>query len=113
MAQFIDLLPQLPFPEDEATVSPREIDVEGGLRLWALVVICILVFLVVLVGAACLVRCFAGRPVNLQFTRLHGLQLHLGGPRPAIAPTPSARASAPASGVATSLAVATVVASPV
>jgi hypothetical protein len=107
MVQFVDLLPQLPFPEVEPTISLSEIDVEGGLRLWALVVICILIFLVVLVAAACLARCFAGRPVNLQFTRLHGLQLNLGGPRPA-APSPSVRTSAPASGVATPLVVATV-----
>jgi hypothetical protein len=112
MVQFVDLLPQLPFPEVEPTISLSEIDVEGGLRLWALVVICILIFLVVLVAAACLARCFAGRPVNLQFTRLHGLQLNLGGPRPA-APSPSVRTSVPASGVATPTAVATVAVSPV
>jgi hypothetical protein len=111
MAQFVDLLPQLPFPEVELTVSPK-IDVEGGMRLWALVVICVLAFLVVLVAAACLVRCFAGRPVNLQFNRLHGLQLQLGGPRPA-APSRSVRTLAPVSGATTSLAVASVVASPV
>ena len=111
MANFVDLLPQLPFPEVELTVSPK-IDVEGGLRLWALVVICVSAILLVLVVSACVARCFAGRPVQLQFNRVNGLQLQLGGPRVA-APTPSVCTAVSASGASAPLAVTSVVASPV
>jgi hypothetical protein len=111
MADFIDFLPQLPFPDAETTVLPRP-DVQGGLRLWALIVICVSVSIVVIAVVCILARCFAGQPVQLQVNRINGLQLQLGGPRVA-APTPSVRTAVPASGASAPLAVTSVVASPV
>jgi hypothetical protein len=111
MADFVDFLPQLPFPDVETTILPRP-DVEGGLRLWALIVICVSACIVVIAVACFLARCFAGRPVQLQVNRVNGLQLQLGGPRVA-APTPSVRTAVPASGASASLAVTSVAVSPV
>jgi hypothetical protein len=111
MADFVDFLPQLPFPDVETTVFPRP-DVEGGLKLWALIVICISASIVVVAVACLLARCFAGRPVQLQVNRANGLQLQLGGPRVA-APTLSVRTAVSASGASAPLAVTSVAASPV
>jgi hypothetical protein len=100
MAQFVDLLPQLPFPNDEVTVSPIESDSGGGLELWALIVICIMLVLGTLVVAACVARCFAGRHVQLQLNRFQGLQVALGGPGPTPTPSPRMRMAAVTSGAA-------------
>jgi hypothetical protein len=112
MADFVDFLPQLPFPDIETTVLPKT-DVEEGLRLWALIVICICVSAVVIAVVCILARCFAGQPVQLQVNRINGLQLQLGGRPAAAAPTPSVRTVVPANGASASLAVTTVSASPV
>jgi hypothetical protein len=112
MADFVEFLPQLPFPDIETTVLPKT-DVEEGLRLWAIIIICICVSVVVIAIACILARCFAGQPVQLQVNRLNGLQLQLGG-RPAAVPIPSARTAVPAIGAAAPLAVTSVsVVSPV
>jgi hypothetical protein len=110
MADFVDFLPQLPFPDVKTTVLPKT-DVEEGLRFWALIVICVCISAVVIAVACILARCFAGQPVQLLVNRINGLQLQLGG-RPA-APTPSVRTVVPANGASASLAVTTVSTSPV
>jgi hypothetical protein len=111
MADFVEFLPQLPFPDIETTVLPKT-DVEEGLRLWAIIVICICISVVVIAVVCILARCFAGQPVQLQVNRINGLQLQLGG-RPAAVPTPSARPVVPANGAAASLAATAVSVSPV
>jgi hypothetical protein len=107
MADFVDFLPQLPFPDVEPTIFPRP-DVEGGLKFWAIIVICVCSCLVVIAVACVLARCFAGQLVQLQVNRVNGLQLQLGA-----TPVPSVRTAVPASGASASLTVASAATSPV